>query len=75
MGLSGAVWDQACEVGLCFLIREMGITTVPHSGLVCRRMLERLGWHAAPHTFSILSFTYKMPTIVAPTSLEDEMNL
>ena len=54
----------------------MGITTAPYSGLVCK--LDA-GVHVAGtqlHVHSLLSFlTYKMPVIIAPKLLEDEMNL
>lgn len=75
MGLSGVVWDQACEGVLCFFICEMGITTAPYSWcaswmLGCMQLA-----HNSIFIHFYLFFMYKMPVIVAPTLLEDEMNL
>lgn len=58
MGLSGVVWDQACEGALWFFICEMGITTAPYSGLMCKLDAGVCVAGAQLRNHSLLSFLY-----------------
>ena len=63
MEVHGVIWDSRRPGlpggGLCFLIRELGVTAAPHLGLVCSH--TGAGAHGDGtqlHTHSILSFLY-----------------